>query len=255
MNSQIVKITAVPLLTSWAGNDRVFAPSTHRERKLDDYIKLQELRWEAAKVIDSEFSELLQFVSPSKGNFKSHSPRISMLFIKVCVEIESCFKSILSKNSVSNNRQKNIGHFSMVEQSHSLSKFSVRIHGWHQQDQVFRPFEAWACEPKSSDMSVPSLPWYSAYGSLKHNILETEKYGTFENLCYAICGLHALLVSQFGLNGWGPNRGSIGWHHAPEFECVIGDVVEVRFPKKDECRVVYDLPRTWEYEVKAFDYR
>jgi len=251
MGQQVATKTAIPLLASWGWDDRIQAPTS---KVIENHKTLQNLRWEAATTIDREFKDVLQFVAPSCDNFHCHSSRIAMLFIRTCVEIESCFKSILSENHVSKNRQKNISDFSRVELSHSLSRFSARIHGWHQPSFTFLPFQDWTSAVNLADGKAPSPSWYKAYGKVKHNILETHKYGTFENLCHAIAGLHALLVSQFGHDGWGPNRGSIGFYHAPEYECVVGDVVEVRFPPREECRIIYDLPKTWDFQIEPFNY-
>lgn len=245
---------AVPLLAAWGWGDEVQAASTHPCRKYKDFVDLQRKRYAAAIAIDRQFSELSEFVSLSSGNFGCHSSRVSMLFVVICMEIESCFKSILSENCVSKSKQKNIEDFSVVEQSHSLSAFKARFHGWIGNEQVFEPFAPWAYCPKLSDSTKPTLPWYSAYGKLKHNTLQSDKYGTFENLCTAMSALHILLVSQFGYTGWGPARSSIGWKSESLFSCEIGNNVEVRFPDKAQCRVVYDLPRTWSYDVEPFGY-
>ncbi|QEW19238.1 hypothetical protein LA6_001421 [Marinibacterium anthonyi] len=249
---QVTLTASVPLLASWGWDDRVITPSTHPQRRRVDLMMLQSRRWQTASAIERDFQELLQFVSPSCQNFPCHSPRISALLVRTCMEVESCFKSILSENDVSKKRQKSIEDFRVVEKSHSLSRYSVKIHGWHQGSKVFRPFQAWGAE-RSCDPPLGKLVWYSAYGSLKHNVLDEVEYGTFENLCCSICGLHALLVSQFGFTGWGP-QGVLGFYSAPEYECAVGSTVEVRFPRPEECNVVYDLPKTWSYPIESFEY-
>lgn len=251
MDKQIIKKTAVPLLASWGWNDHIQAPST---KTSEEHKALQNLRWETATAIDRDFREILQFVAPSCENFGCHSARIVMLLVRVCIEIESCFKSVLSENGVSRRRQNNIKDFAVVERSHTLSRYAVKIHGWRQPSFTFHPFKSWESVSGAGETTLSSPSWYCAYGKVKHNILEADGYGTFENLCLAISGLHVLLLSQFGRDDWGPNRGSVSFYHAPEYECVVGDVVEVRFPPKDECHVVYDLPRTEDYQTESFNY-
>jgi len=253
MIKQIQLQKAVPLLASYGWDDKFFAPSTHPESKHSSvqHKRLQSRRWEVVNAIDKDFSELMQFVSPSEDNLSCHSSRISALLVRVCIELESCFKSVLAENaSLQNSNRTNIRDYEAIERSHSLSSYSFRIHGWWQEDKVFNPFSEW----RSPDASQQSLPWYTAYGRTKHNILDANKYATFEILCLALGGLHIALVSQFGTNFWGPNRSGASWAYDPEFECVIGDNIEVRLPPKIECRVVYDLPRSWDYRIGKYDY-
>jgi hypothetical protein len=250
MCTQLNLSKAVPLLASWGWDERVLAPTSNPNwgAGSERFIQLQNLRYATAYAIDRDFQSLLEFVAPSCENTGCFSPRILALLIRVCVEVESCFKSILSENEVASSKQRNINDFSVTENSHSLSKFRTKIHGWHEVDHFFSPFDGW------SDLSDHSPTWYQAYGKAKHNVLEARQYATFGNLCDALSGLHVLLVGQFGLSGWGPSRGGLPFHYAPEYECVIGNTVEVRFPEKQNCRVVYELPRAWTYDTEMFEY-
>lgn len=250
MANQITLKTAVPLLATWGSDDRIQAASSNpmADPTPKKHLQLQAIRWSTAIAIDRDFEELLQYIAPSDKNLSCHSSRVLALLIRVCVEIESCFKSILSNNNVSESKQKNICYFSVVENSHSLSRFKTRIHGWREDDIFFTPFEEW------DNNSCKSPKWYQAYSKVKHNALDARKYATFGNLCLAISGLHVLLVSQFGRNGWGPSRGGIPWYSAPEYECSVGATIEVRFPLKSECKVIYDLPRVWNYDIAPFEY-
>ena len=249
MADQISSNESIPLLASWGWGDRVMCPSWYID---DRHKQMQNLRWRSAIAIERDFAQLLEFVGPSNANLRCSSSRILALLVRTCIEIESCFKSILDENGVSKSKQKRISEFRSVEKSHSLSQFNAKIHGWHPSEKVFTPFERWS---NLNDINPGDAPnWHRDYGKVKHNVLELERYATFDNLCQAICAFHILLISQFGFDNWGPSRGSVGFHNAPEYQCAVGDIVEIRFPNKVECRVIFDLPRNWEYSSRNFDY-
>lgn len=255
MEEQITLGKPAPLLTSWTEDGGSFATGSYYTR--EKYRELQNRRFATAMSIDRDFASILEYVSPSNNNIECHSPRITALLIRVVIEVESCLRAILIENcELGPKKQPNMRTLSKVELSHSLSRYSARIFGWEERQRLFVPFLNWHCykfEWSKNNEKVNPL-WYDAYNTAKHDVLSAGKVATFFNLCNAMSGLHILLVSQFGRSNWGPQRDGISWNGQPEYSCHIGNIVEVKCPSKDRCRVVYGKQATKSKDTECFKY-
>lgn len=124
----------------------------------------------------------------------------------------------------------------LVNRSHRLSSYEVRIPGWKGAGNIRQPFAAWAANN--------SLSWYQAYNKSKHNRHEFFPMATFEALTDAMCGLVVVLSAQFYNEDYSPVEKSLSlgasysYDTDDEMESAIGNFFRVKFPldwPEEEC--------------------
>lgn len=187
-------------------------------------------------LIQKDLLGLFDYIEPSDANSKTHSFRVHELLLRTCVEVEANCKAILRENGYqrSDDKDWSMSDYKKVEQSHYLSQFEVKISNWLGQDSCRKPFFNWS--------SGGSLPWYQAYNSTKHDRHSNFEKANFRNLIDAVCGLSAIMASQFwhhdfapsdwGLSIGGPNDG---------FESSIGRFFRIKYPQNIQEDERYDF--------------
>jgi len=142
-------------------------------------------------LIQKDTRELFDFIKASDQNLCAYSYRIHELLVRACIEIEAIFTAILRENNYQRNDKKNwtVEDYKKIEQSHFLSRFAVKITDWDGNCGKRMPFRAW-CQDRS-------LNWCQAYNRTKHDRHRNFREANFENLVDAVCGLAAVLASQF----------------------------------------------------------
>lgn len=150
----------------------------------DHYIR-------AFNLIEKDMSALFYFIEPDDINELTYSHRIHELFMRTCIEIEANFKAILFENGADEPRFGfNMSHYKKINRTHKLSEYEVTIVEWARgRLRVRRPFEAWD--------NHQGLYWYQSYNSAKHDRQNEFMKSNLRNLTDAICGLAALIGSQF----------------------------------------------------------
>jgi hypothetical protein len=119
--------------------------------------------------------------------------------------------------------------YRLVEHSHRLSSFRVRIPSWRGTQSVRHPFSAWR-PPQGG------LTWYQRYNKAKHDRHESFHLATFEALIDAVAGLVAVLSAQFHSERYSPNDkglsvgSSFSYDTDDGMETAIGDYFRVQFP-------------------------
>ncbi len=148
----------------------------------------------AFQIIDSEISQIFNYIEPAFQNLESFSYKISGLLTKICIEIEANFKAILAENAYPIAPSKlNMAHYCKVERSHFLSKYWIKFAVWHGQDIIFQPFASWTPGEKAR-----SPDWYQAYNASKHDRhSQFASAATFRNMLEAYCALSLLIWTQF----------------------------------------------------------
>jgi len=141
--------------------------------------------------LQADLMTLLDFIEPADANLVVYSHKVQQLLVRTCVEVEANLTAILRENGYGGKGD----HFTMedyrlVNHSHRLSSYEVRVPSWRGARNVWRPFAAW--QTKGS-----TLPWYRAYNKAKHDRHEFFELATFEALINAMCGLTVVLTSQF----------------------------------------------------------
>ncbi|WP_299438755.1 hypothetical protein [uncultured Rhodospira sp.] len=114
--------------------------------------------------------------------------------------------------------------YKKLESSHRLSKYEIRLHFWRGRVLTTVPFCAWK--------NNGALTWYQSYNMTKHNRHKQFKEANFENMIDAVCGLLALLSSQFINDSFsgGPAHLVVRGGAGGGFEVAIGDFFHVKFP-------------------------
>jgi hypothetical protein len=136
----------------------------------------------AFEILQKDLLTLFEYIEPSDSNLKTYSYRIHELLIRVCIEIESNFKVILSDNSYTGKRNLDMQDYKKVNATHRLSSFAVRLPVWQGKRNIRKPYASWA----RRNSRHTSLPWYQAYNNSKHNRHINFKQANFGNLTDAI---------------------------------------------------------------------
>lgn len=160
-----------------------------------DYIRKLEILY-------SRLEKIFEYVEPCENNKNTYSVQISSLMLDVCTTIEANFKAILEKNDYKMNSNLSIKNYFLVEKSHHLSSYKIKIPFWkpgksikrlHWEDEgsIRIPFKNW-----ENNTYVP-LDWYQAYNKVKHNMINNFDKATLNNLVDAFCGLVIIISAQF----------------------------------------------------------
>jgi hypothetical protein len=147
-----------------------------------------------------DMQSLFEYIEPCDENLACYSYRIHELLLRACVEVEANCKAVLHENGYV---KKNAGDWTMsdyqrTEKSHKLSAYEVTLPFWHGHKKVcWKPFKAWK--------HGKTLPWYSAYNSVKHDRHKNFDKASFEHMIDSVCGLQVVLCSQFFTNDFQPS--------------------------------------------------
>lgn len=191
-------------------------------------------------LIQEDILELFSYVEPSDLNAGTYSHRIQQLLMRTCVEIEANFTAIFLDNGYAKVSQNlNIVDYKLINLSHRLSAFEVRVPGWKGGAGHRRPFAAWETDQP--------LTWYQAYNKSKHSRHENFHLSTFNSLIDAFCGLNVLLSAQFMSEEYAPGSKSLSvsgtcytFEGNDGMEPSIGDMLRIKFPA--------DWPATERYD-------
>ena len=127
-----------------------------------------------------------------------------------------------------------------INLSHRLSSYEIKMPFWYgTTTHISRPFSEWATRKNA-------LPWYQAYNSSKHDRHKHFEDATFLHIVDAMCGLVAIISSQFIQEDFNllvrhvrsgvPGEG---------FQLAIGNYFLVRFPE--------DWPDAEKYQFDWYD--
>lgn len=166
---------------------------------------------------------LFDYVEPSDANRQCYSFRIQELLFRACIEVEANCKAILSQNGYARDGDWNMSDYKKIEASHHLSSYEVTLPIWHGKFANRAPFAAWA--------TGGSLAWYGAYNATKHDRHNEFQKATFEQMIDALCGLLAILSSQFHTQDFAPGASYLVTEGPNDgTEAAIGGYMRIRFP-------------------------
>ena len=234
---------------------RTYRPSKEggtRYMQHSAYAKNPQHSIRALEIIQNDLKIIFEYVEPSDANGDCYSFRIHSLYMRVCMEIESNFKLILSENGYERDGNWNIGDYKKLQKTHHLSEYEIEIPIWDGNNKTRTPFAAWK---NAAWKNNAPLPWYQAYNKSKHERQTEFKAANLNNMMDAICGLVAVLSSQFHTYDFSLSS-EIASHtsylaiktYKSEFLPALGDYFHVKFPD-DWCEEDrYDF--RWE-EIKA----
>lgn len=209
------------------------------------YAKAPEQYIRAFFLIQKDLQNLFDYIEPSDNNWSSYSFRVHELLMRVCIEVEANFKAILIENGYEkideNGKHLNLDmeDYKKIEKTHKLSSYQIKLPYWHGKKSIRLPFTSWS----RSEQYSPA--WYQAYNKTKHNRHEEFHHANFGNLIDSVCGLVALLSSQFYTHGFSPSASLLAIDDGPDdgMESAIGGYFRIKFP--------YNWP---DYEKYNFTY-
>jgi hypothetical protein len=178
----------------------------------------------AFRVLQKDLLELFDYVEPADKNKECYSYRIHELHTRACIEVEANCKAILSENGYvkASGGDWNISDYKKLNPTHHLSSFQVRLPIWNGSENPRTPFAEWN--------TGNSLTWYKAYNSAKHSRHENFDQSNLRNMLDAMCGLVALLGSQFATIDFGPEGFVRDDATEMGYEMAIGGYFEIKFP-------------------------
>jgi hypothetical protein len=214
----------------------------------------------AFQLLQADVLDLFSYVEPSDKNLVTYSHRIQQLLMRACVEVEANLTAILLDNLYATPSQElSMKDYKLVEASHRLSSYEVRVPGWQGEQGLRKPFGPWATRG--------SLAWYAAYNKSKHSRHANFSLATLDALVDAFCRLGALLAAQFHDEDYSPASKSLGISGADYYYYDgddgmapgIGDFLRIRHPTdwpQDE-RYDFSWPqlKTMEDPFANFPYR
>jgi hypothetical protein len=203
-----------------------------------EYAKEPQHYVRAFELIQKDLLEIFDYVEPSDTNLSCYSYRIHALHMRTCIEVEANCKAILEENEYSKEGDLNMTDYKKLEHTHHLSAYEVIVPNWDgKRKSRMKPFESWRGTAKSLD-------WYQAYNEAKHDRQAKFAHANLESLLEAVCGLVALLSSQFWL--WSFSPSGMYWKTqlgglSTGFNVAIGGYFHVRFPANFAPAEQYDF--------------
>ena len=185
---------------------------------------------------------MFDYVEPADANLGTYSHRVQQLLMRTCVEVEANLTAILVENGYKKSGDLKMPDYKLVDKTHHLSSYEIRIPAWRGTGGTRHPFATW----KSAD---GALSWYRAYNKSKHDRHEHFQLANFGALIDAIGGLAALMSSQFHQEDYSSNPKTLSVHSnysydtADGMESAIGGYFRVRFPTDWDDMEKYDF--TW----------
>ena len=194
--------------------------------KHSDYANSPEKYIRSFLLIQNDIQKLFEYVEPADKNKEAYSYRIHELFTRVCIEVEANCKTILRENgyNVKNERWWNMSNYCLIEKTHKLSQFEIKLPRWSGKYGCYKPFSKWAENKK--------LNWYNYYNGVKHDIHLNFRHANIKNLVEATCGLVALLSAQFLNEDFSPNAGYLLLEGSSDsMESAVGGYFRVKYPE------------------------
>ena len=170
-----------------------FYPRIFRENIFFNYVGeqfLQDVR--AYQNIQASLDELFNYIEPSEGNLNAYGHKIRELLILACTEVECLLVKTLTDNGYETKVRYSTNDYVKCRDILGLGKFEVTLMQYPKL-KIFKPFQSW-----KADSPTKSMPWYSAYNSVKHNRSDNIANANLEHLLDAISAIHILLESQYG---------------------------------------------------------
>lgn len=203
-------------------------------------------------LIQKDLQTLFDYIEPSDQNLNCYSYRIHELLTRTCIEVEANCKAILLENGYSKSGDLNMGDYRKINISHRLSSYEIGVPLWSGAKKVRKPFTGWLS-------AGSSLAWYQAYNSTKHDRHNQFGKASFDNLIESVCGLVAILSSQFWVKTYIPSTTLLAAEGSTDgMESAIGEYFRVQFPNDWPDREKYDFTHDDiekpDFKINKFDF-
>src|SRR6478735_4491606 len=176
--------------------------------------------------LQADLMVLMDYIEPADANLRAYSHKTQQLLVRACVEVEANLTAILRENGYGSGKL-TMNDYRLVEHSHRLSGYRIRIPMWRGTASVRQPFARWAEVGQH-------LTWYRAYNKSKHDRHEHFQLATFEALIDAVAGLLVVLSAQFWTEDYSSTEQSLtvesGYDTDDGMDSGIGGFFRVQFP-------------------------
>ena len=81
-------------------------------------------------ILQEDLIKMFQYIEPAPENLETYSHRVHQLLIRACVEIEANLTAILVENGYLKSGNLTIKEYKLINCSHRLSAYKVRIPTW-----------------------------------------------------------------------------------------------------------------------------
>jgi len=180
---------------------------------------------QAFLLLQDDLKRLFQYVEPAEKNHECYSFRIHEILLRACIEVEANCKAILSANGYAKSGNWNRNDYRLIESSHRLSEWKVRIPHWNGSDAERQPFAAWAPSAVGT-----KLKWYDDYNESKHDRHVNFQKAAFSSAVDAVCGALVLLSAQFTDDDFNPTSSVWGNGTVNGWRAGIGSYFMVSYP-------------------------
>ncbi len=231
----------MPLSKPYKRNARIFIDNKFTEGGRAEYIKHKKYSQSPEQyirgflLIQKDLQNLFDYIEPADKNRDTYSYRIHELLLRTCVEVEANFVAIIKENIYTKKGNLTMRDYQKVNKTHRLSSYEIKIPIWNGSYNIRKPFGSWD--------EKDYLRWYCAYNDTKHDRHSKFENATFESLIDAVCGLLALITSQF-LDNEFPSSDillSLGSGTNDGMESSIGDFFRIKYPTDWEEKEKYDF--------------
>jgi hypothetical protein len=210
----------------------------------EKYAESPEHYIRAFLLIQKDLHTLFDYIEPADKNLKTYSYRIHELLLRTCVEVEANCKAILLENGYVKNKDMNMTDYKRVNLSHRLSSYEVKLPLWSGKKNIRKPFLKWK--------DKKTLPWYDTYNQTKHDRHSKFELATFDHLIDSVCGLVALLSSQFWTYSFSGGNSNLISGSKDGKESAIGGYFRIKFPTDWKASEKYDFTyQDWESLKKS----
>jgi hypothetical protein len=189
----------------------------------NNYAQSPEQYVRAFLLLQKDLLTLFDYIEPADKNLCTYSYRIHELLLRTCVEIEANCVAIMKENGYKKKGNWSMKDYKKINHTHRLSSYEVKLPVWNGKTDVRNPFSKWSTNN--------SLTWYNTYNLTKHDRHTKFEQATFDTLIDAICGLVAILSSQFYTHDFSPADWSLSVGGLNDgMESAIGSYFRIKFP-------------------------
>ncbi|EJM03812.1 hypothetical protein PMI18_01508 [Pseudomonas sp. GM102] len=149
---------------------------------------------QSLRVLIEQLDVLLLYIEPEGSGLSSYSHKTRELLILACTEVESHWKSLLTKAGAAplNGRTFTTNDYVKLLSSAHLREYTVLLRNYRTAQPV-SPFANWTATAPTN-----SLAWYDAYNKTKHDRGAHFNEATLSNVISAVSACITLFCVRFG---------------------------------------------------------
>lgn len=159
----------------------------------DDEIAHAKSVWRELDLVSKDLEQCFNVNSLDERNYHSYGIQYERIILFCCIGIESLFRKIYVANGVGRARL-TMNDYVKLKVHLRLSGYGLSLVRYPWISNIF-PFAGWESERPSE-----SLPWLSAYNSLKHDKKSNEHLASMKNALWAFAGYYTVAYAALAKN-------------------------------------------------------